>query len=317
MEEAPPSEAVNQSHALLNSLRAAWSGEQSRGLTRELLELPESSTLDPQKDLPLEYIEQLFSSFSQEETMIICLDDPESLVITHFDDQVEELERRSHDVQRLLSRLSQQGADTREVMGELTSFYVGHFKAREAYIEGLIRYADAFRLWEMKSHWEDHLLRTVDLIEDSRDLLMEVARVDTLSSYLIQRVYDSCVLIPSSLKCQAHDMRHIRHLDREEFTFSMANIPQSEVDGWMQLGLDAEDAGYWGAYDITAEECAEWMHYGFLDPKSAGGWKARGFEPEMADIWAVQGYDPSEAYLCRHGGISTPEAADKLRTVVQ
>lgn len=314
MEQSPPSPAVNHSHAILNALRAAVSGEEARSLTRELLKLPEEIDFGNLDKLPLDYIEGLLGSFHQEETIILCLDEPDSLVVSQFEQQLEGLRERANYVKDLLNVLSSREGNFQDAARELTSFYVGHFRARESYINGLLMYAETFSLWDMKRHWEHHLTSTLDMIDDSRELLIELSRTETLSSYLIQRIYDSCVLIPASLRCQAHDMRHILYLDHQYFTFEDALFSEEDKYAWSQIGLNAEQAGYWAAYEISPEECTEWLSLGFVEPRSAGSWKVRGFDPELANIWILHGFDPSEAYLCRHGGITSPEEAERMKS---
>lgn len=313
MEQAPPSSAVNHSHALLNALRAALSGEEARALTRELLRLPADGAPKPEHLSALEYVEELFGSFAQKETIILCLDEPGSFIVSHFESQIEALRDRADKVEKLLQVLASRSGNYENAARELTSFYVGHFRAREAYIHGLLLYADTFSNFEMKRHWEDHLEVTLDLIEDSRELLIEVSRAKALSSYMIQRIYDSCILIPASLRCQSHDMCNILHLNKPQLSFQAANLLVGNADEWTAIGLNAEQAGYWAAYKISPPECSEWLSFGFLEARSAGAWKVRGFDPETASDWASNGYDPSEAYLCRHGGISTPDKADQMK----
>lgn len=319
MEHSSPSAAVNHSHALLNALRAAISGEQSRILTRQLLKLPGDLRLPSPKmqGVSLEYVEQLFKSFSHKETLIVCFEQPGSEIVASFQEQIRDLHDRSESVRKHLQVLASREGDFEQAARELTSYYVGHFRSRESYIHGLIHYAETYSLWDMKRHWEEHLQNTLDLIDDSRDLLITVAQSKALSSYLIQRIYDSCVLIPASLKCQAHDMRHILSLDQDHFSFEHAEIfTEQAQQAWLEMGLNAEQAGYWASYEITPTECAEWIAFGFIEPRTAGAWKVRGFDPEIANLWAAHGFDASEAYLCRHGGISTPEDAERMRQQV-
>ena len=316
MRQPTPSPESNFAHSVLNALRAAMNGEDTRLLTRKLLKLPDEPALERESTiLHLPYIEELLRGFQQKETVIICLDESDSLIRDLYETQIQLLKAKARHAKRLLSVLCHRSEGHEQAARELAAFYVSHFRARESYIKGLLYYADTFQLPDMYQHWDSHLVGTRDLIEDSKELLVEVTAASEFSAYLIQRVYDSCVLIPASLQCQAHDMRHILSLNKEVFSFDDANLfSDDEKDEWMQLGLDAEQAGYWRAYDISPGEFSDWVSLGFFEARTAGAWKARGFDPEAAHLWAVQGFDASEAFLCRHGGITSPEEAERMRS---
>ena len=311
-----PSPESNFTHSVLNALRAAMNGEDTRLLTRTLLKLPAETAVSIENTTRhLPYIEELLSGFQQEETTIICFDETDSLIRDLYEGQINLLQSKARHAKRLLTVLAHRSEGFEQAARELAAFYVSHFRARESYINGLLYYADSFGLKEMYEHWHSHLVGTLDLIEDSKELLVEVSDIEEFSAYLLQRIYDSCVLIPASLQCQAHDMRHILSLNKDHFSFDDANLfSEEEKSEWIQLGLNAEQAGYWRAYDISPLEFSDWISLGFFEARIAGAWKARGFDPEAAHLWAIQGFDASEAFLCRYGGITSPEEAERMRS---
>ena len=132
MDTFHPSESVNHCHALLNALRAALYGEESRLLSRFLLGLEQEGETFATLSGNVEYIEKLFSAFQSEETVILCLDDTQNnhtkmLLHNHMSILSESAKNVSSMLQKIKSREDRSDA----LIQDIVTYVVGHTRARE------------------------------------------------------------------------------------------------------------------------------------------------------------------------------------------
>ncbi len=311
--ESYPSPQSNHCHAILNALRAALAGQFSKYRTAQLLGNPLFEPyLFENSANRLSWISQLFSDFHKDETQIICLEDAGE-VESLFQLVQQQLEQDAFMAQEILSVLSWSEPENLDGLGALVCFHSAHLHAREMYIDGLIYYARCFGIADMMRYWERQAHLGADAAERNREFLVRLAKEGRIDKGFLQEIYSETVLIPSSYRCQSHDMNRIRCLDQGECEFETLPMESDEALMWQELGINAEKAGYWRAYQISPVEVDEWRDFGFLEPRQAGIWKARGFSPSEADEWSLAGYDPEQAHLYRHCGCASPESAEVLR----
>ena len=81
------------------------------------------------------------------------------------------------------------------------------------------------------------------------------------------------------------------------------DIPEQDVAGWKQIGVDAASAEAWSDSGFTPEEAGQWRASGF-QRASAIDWKDEGFTAQEAAAWKANGFDLKEAVKNRSKGLS-------------
>lgn len=201
----------------------------------------------------------------------------------------------------LHSLLTQQHHNpTRETEVTLTVYLAGRAYAREHYVQGLVKFADAFGLSEQADQYRQHVLHTREEIRIASYFFQVLKEQELLTPEQRQLFFDETLLIAGLYASQKHDftMNEIRR--GAQPSYEAFNLSAEQASMWKQEGFTPADAAYWDAHDFSPADAGVWRQIGFANPAEAAAWQKRGFDATTASLMAMAGVRPQEA--AQHAG---------------
>lgn len=194
----------------------------------------------------------------------------------------------------------------------LTAGFARFAYSRHAYISGFIRFAKDFKKATLEEQY-NQLLPQANYDLQLSDMFVSVVSDSSKAPIrFFQDMRDEAILLPGVFRSNVHDINQLQHLFNRPFSYSHAEITNTEAKHWQELEITALAAGYWKAYGFPPTQVSAWRQVGIVDPSLAAAFKSFEFIPQEAAMWFQAGIPPCTAKRWRTAGYDLQSALEML-----
>lgn len=206
--------------------------------------------------------------------------------------------------------LSESALRTKEDMTLLLATFGRYAYAKDNYVRGNVRFAEAIQDESLKENYQLLLSDAKQTVEIVTQYLTQYREQGGSLEYAeIRYLLFLTRTLPGTFRSNVHDIHQLLIGPHQQLQFSHAQFLAVEAQVWQQAGYSALEAGYWRAQGLSLEEALAWQQLDLNDPALVAQWHTAGFAPDAAKVWLEVLFNPEMALRWGNAGFTPRDAA--------